>query len=176
MIDSAPGWAETTVKWLELNQSVYVRESRGKSSTGRLMMALRKAGYRDADSEAMALSDTHMNAVCKKLADDWTLANHNHLVEWFRLGGYPAYSLRVDMAKSEKVKKDRASFDSVAVMGIDGVAAEEIKLIMDENFTDDDVEAIVKVLKPASETSSENELANVLAEQEFKEDERHETW
>jgi hypothetical protein len=140
---AAPGWAETTVRWLRQQHPAYCTSSSGKGAAWTLKQALMRMSFSKVEADKQLLDSKEYQAHTQATANAWSKADHLNLIDWLERGGH---------TEDKRLREaEKATLKEIAADEDDHVASEE-----------DFLESVDRMIKPRQE----QDLADVLNAQE----------
>ena len=168
-ISAAPGWAETSVRWLQTN--AYISALKGRPFEEILMSALVKMKYRHSEMVGTRgfNEDAWKNHLKNEIITEpgepspWNKVRHEAMVKFVKAGGFRETE-RVRLVLEEKVM--------IKGMTPEGVVLDEIGLVLED--LEDAVMAEPTVRRP--QLSPAHELEEAVADVMLRRDPRFGVW
>lgn len=132
-----PAWAETTVRYLRAKHPQYVRTQLSERAEHALSRALSRMSYGKVHADRVGLANKEYEQILDALAKIWTRENHDTMVGWLKIGGYPQEA-REEAArlKEENLAVPQVETPTEVEGVINGLAAPQVEITLDEILSD----------------------------------------
>lgn len=176
MSSAAPGWEETSVRWLRTHHPRWVPATSRRPFNELLHRALMNMHFKKAVALESGWSQKEYEGRVRGLTDNWQPSDHEGMVNFLDRGGYTAPEVPVATAAEEAKFRVGLPDGTVDEFTIEG--AEEVE--QEDSFIDDDDNGpgplVDRIKAAAGRRAAQKDLDEAVAAELAAQDPRFGAW